>query len=370
MNFKKSFFLCFFITSSFYLYSSNTITITNSSKDSVYIQIKFSSRNFDTILFDKVLLKNEIKSISIPNTDSIIGTIDINFYKEGETYLPTILKKAYCHRSDLKIDFKDFHYDSIKVTNELKEIHPKSFEMLDGVCLLNEISFVLQKDIPKYGKDVPNPYKIMDLLTKFYLNSEVVDLYKLKRIYDYCSFGGNEYISKEDLEGQIKRFDTSKWTYLHEYKKLKGYLNYLKKPKKDKVFDYIFLNEKKQEEKLLSNSKKLKVYVFWATPCGKITCYPYFEKLIAWKNKLKKVDFITISSETTHNEWLIGIARCYLKSWKNYRNPNESMAAMVIDYQIPYVYQSFLVLGKNNEELLKTSDYEVLDAFLKKLNAN
>jgi hypothetical protein len=44
------------------------------------------------------------------------------------------------------------------------------------------------------------------------------------------------------------------------------------------------------------------------------------------------------------------------------------MAAMVIDYQIPNVYQSFLVLGKNNEELLKTSDYDVLEAFLKKLN--
>jgi hypothetical protein len=26
-----------------------------------------------------------------------------------------------------------------------------------------------------------------------------------------------------------------------------------------------------------------------------------------------------------------------------------------------------LVLGKNNEELLKTSDYEVLDAFLKSI---
>jgi hypothetical protein len=343
--------------------------LTNSSKDSVYIQIKFSSRNFDTILFDQVLLKNEIKSISIPNTDSIIGTIDINFYKEGETYLPTILKKAYCHQSDLKIDFREFHPDSIIVQNTLQNIDPKSIEMLDAICFINNISFILQKDIPKYGKDVPNPYNIMDLLTKFYLNSEVVDLYKLKRIYDYCSFGGNEYISKEDLERQMNRFDTSKWTYLYEYKKLRGYLNYLKKSKADKGFDYTFWNEKKQEEKLPINSKNIKVFVFWSTPCGKITCYPYFEKLTTWKDKLKKVDFITISSETTHDEWLIGIARCYLQSWKNYRNPNENFAPMAIDYQISNVYQSFLVLGKNNEELLKTSDYEVLDAFLKKLNA-
>jgi hypothetical protein len=347
----------------------SVLYIKNNSRDSAYIRVKYSIKNFDTILFDQVLLKNEIKSISIPNTDSIIGTIDINFYKEGETYLPTILKKAYSHQSDLKIDFREFHPDSIIVQNTLQNIDPKSIEMLDAICFINNISFILQKDIPKYGKDVLNPYNVMDLLTKFYLNSEVVDLYKLKRIYDYCSFGGNEYISKEDLERQMNRFDTSKWTYLHEYKKLKGYLNYLKKPKEDKGFDYTFLNEKKQEEKLQIDSKNIKVYVFWSTPCGKITCHPYFEKLTIWKEKLKKVDFITISSETIHDEWLIGIARCYLQSWKNYRNPNENFAPMAIDYQISNVYQSFLLLGKNNEELLKTSDYDVLEAFLKKLNA-
>jgi hypothetical protein len=351
------------------LYSSNTITITNSSKDSVAVILKFSINNLDTVLFDAFLKKNETKILEVPKTDTIIGRLNFNFSIEGATYLPAIVKKVYCHQSDLKIDFREFHPDSIILQNPIQNIHPQSIEMLDAICFINNISFVLQKDISIYGKGVPNTDNLMDILTKFYLNSEVVDLYKLKRIYDYCSFGGNEYISKEDLEGQMKRFDTSKWTYLYEYKKLKGYLNYLKKSKADKGFGYSFLNEKKQKEKLPIDSKNIKVFVFWTTPCGKITCYPYFDKLIVWKKKLKKVDFITISSETTHNEWIRGIARCYLKSWKNYRNPNESMAPMVIDYQIPNVYQSFLVLGKNNEELLKTSDYDVLDAFLKKLNA-
>lgn len=363
MNFKKSFLLCFFITSSFYLYSSNTITITNSSRDSVSVSIKFSINNLDTVLYDAFLKKNETKILEIPKTDTIIGRLDFNFSLIGETYLPTILKKAYCHRSDLKIDFREFHPDSVILQNSLQNIHPKSIEMLDAICFANNLSFVLQKDISKYGKDVPNPYNTMDLLTKFYLNSEVFDLYKLKRIFDYCSFGANEYISKEDLEKQIKRFDSSKWTYLYEYKRLKAYLEALNSVRESHKFDYYFINEKKQEEKLLSNSKNIKVYVFWATPCGKITCYPYFEKLTAWKKKLKKIDFITISSETTHDEWLRGVARCSLKLWKNYRNPNESMAPMAIDYQIANVYHSFLVLGKNNETLLKTTEFEELNKY-------
>jgi hypothetical protein len=332
------------------------------------VSIKFSINNLDTVLYDAFLKKNESKILEIPKTDTIIGRLDFNFSIAGESYLPAIVKKTYCHNSDIIIPFNDFHPDSILLENSIEGIHPKSIDLMQAICLINHISFVLQKDIPTYGMNVPDPYKVLNFHIKYYLTSEVVDLFKLRKLYDYCSYSGNEYISKEDLEKQMKRFDTSKWTYLYEYKRLKAYLEALNSAKEAHIFDYYFINEKKQEEKLSSNSKKIKVYVFWATPCGKITCYPYFEKLIAWKNKLKKVDFITISSETTHNEWLIGIARCYLKSWKNYRNPNESMAAMVIDYQIPNVYQSFLVLGKNNEELLKTSDYDVLEAFLKKLN--
>lgn len=347
------------------LAGKGVIKISNFSSDTVFVRIKFSSKNIDTILFDNMILKNENKLINILNTDSFICGLDIDFFLKRNTYQKVIFKKAYTHNSDLKITYFGYHTDSIKLENSIYDVHPKSLEILDAICRTNEVSFILQKDLFLHGRSVPDPFFTMDLLTKFYLNSDIIDLYKLKRLYDYCSFGGNEYISKQDLEKQMNRFDTSKWTYLYEYKQLKAYIEHLNNAKNYNTIDYSFLNLKQQEEKLTLNSKKITVFVFWSTPCGKIKCFPYFEKLSIWKNKLKSLDFITISSENTNEGWKDGIARCNLKLWKNYRSTKESMDPMAIDYKISNVYQSFLILGKDNEVLFKTTDYEKLDNYFK-----
>lgn len=362
MNFKVVLLIILFPAM---LAGNNLLTLSNNSNDSVFVSIKFTVKNYDTLLFKDVIYRNSVKSFSIPKTDSVIGGIDVKFYTQGEKYSPLILKKAYCHKSDLSVDYRSYHQDSIFLNSTLSNLQKESIEMLSAICKFNEISFILQKDIPKYGVSVPNPYSLMDLLTKFYLNSETIDLYKLKKLYDYCSYRGNDFVSKENLEKQMNRFDTTKWTYLYEYKQLKAYIEHLNKVKDNNKIDYSFLNLKQQEEKLSLNSKKITVFVFWSTPCGKIKCFPYFEKLSIWKNKLKSLDFITISSENTNEGWKDGIARCSLKLWKNYRSTKESMDPMAIDYKISNVYQSFLILGKDNEVLFKTADYEKLDNYFK-----